>query len=224
MVMGVLLCQMFIIIKDKLSLVEQMVLVLIKQKIHYIKEILKIMFDMEKVNKKRKDIIFQDNFNTDKKNQVFINLIPIFMKEIFLTGFSMARENLQPAKDNMLEILRKANNMVMDNLNGIMVVYIEEIIIKAKEKASENILIVKIQAYLKGYGEKVSSTVKANIYNLEDNLINVFGLMEKSLHYWINDDLSFLFFIRNLHNFKLIISLCRRFNDELAKRSCVYEL
>lgn len=175
MVMDVLLCQMVIIIKDKLSLVGQMVLVLIKQKIHHIKEILKIMFDMEKVNKKGKVIIFQDNFNTDKKNQAFINLIPTFIREIFLMGFIMARENLQLAKENMLEILRKANNMVMDSLNGIMIVYIEEIIIKAKGKVLENILIVKIQAYLKAYGEKVYSTVKVNIYNLEDNLINVFG-------------------------------------------------
>lgn len=155
MVMDVLLCQMVIIIKDKLSLVGQMVLVLIKQKIHHVKEILKIMFDMEKVNKKGKVIIFQDNFNTDKKNQAFINLIPTFIREIFLMGFLMARENLQLAKENMLEILRKANNMVMDSLNGIMIVYIEEIIIKAKGKVLENILIVKIQAYLKAYGEKV---------------------------------------------------------------------
>lgn len=175
MVMDVLLCQMVIIIKDKLSLVGQMVMVLIKQKIHHIKEILKIMFDMEKVNKKGKVIIFQDNFNTDKKNQAFINLIPTFIREIFLMGFIMARENLQLAKENMLEILRKANNMVMDSLNGIMIVYIEEIIIKAKGKVLENILIVKIQAYLKAYGEKVYLTVKVNIYNLEDNLINVFG-------------------------------------------------
>lgn len=79
--MADLLCLMETIIKDKLSLGEQMGSVLIKLIIHLIKEILKIMFVMGRDNRKGKVIIFQGNINTDRKSQAFINIIITFMMD-----------------------------------------------------------------------------------------------------------------------------------------------
>lgn len=69
--------------------------------------------------------------------------------------FLMEKENLQPHKGNMSEILKMDNNMVMVNLSGLTEALIEEIIIKVYVKDLENTLIVKIQAYQKEFGKKV---------------------------------------------------------------------
>ncbi len=69
--------------------------------------------------------------------------------------FLMEKENLQPHKGNMLEILKMDNNMAMVNLNGLTEALIEEIIIKVYVKDLENTLIVKIQVYQKEFGKKV---------------------------------------------------------------------
>lgn len=93
MVLVDLSCLMVIIIKDRSSMGGLMVLVLTKPTIPHIKEILKIMSGMEKVNKKAKDTIFQANTNMAKKNQVFTNIMEMCMKDNLLMGYSMAKEN-----------------------------------------------------------------------------------------------------------------------------------
>lgn len=88
-----LLCQMEIIIKDKSSLVEPMDSEHTKLIIHRIKEISRTMLDMAKVNKKDKAIIIQDSTNTEKRNQVYINIMAMYIKENSLMDYSTEKVN-----------------------------------------------------------------------------------------------------------------------------------
>jgi hypothetical protein len=89
--MGVLLCQMETITKEKLNLVEQMDLELTKQILLHTKEILKTMSDMAKARKKAKGIYLVDSTSMDRRSQDYINITATFTKGILLMGFSMVK-------------------------------------------------------------------------------------------------------------------------------------
>ncbi len=66
----------------------------------------------------------------------------------------MERELWQHHKDNLKEILKMDNLMVMGNFFGKMVLFIVETIIKEKDKEMVNFLIVKTQVYQEAFGKK----------------------------------------------------------------------
>ena len=70
--------------------------------------------------------------------------------------FLAERENSQRAMVSISEILKMGNNMDMESINGQTEAHLEEIFIVARVKDLGNILTVKIQAYRKGHGKKVS--------------------------------------------------------------------
>ena len=59
----------------------------------------------------------------------------------------------QQVKDNIKENSDKENNMVMDNLDGKMDQFIEDIIIWGSDKDKENIFLENLQVFLEVYGK-----------------------------------------------------------------------
>ena len=59
----------------------------------------------------------------------------------------------QQVKDNIKENSDKENNMVMDNLDGKMDQFIEDIIIWESDKDKENIFLENLQVFLEVYGK-----------------------------------------------------------------------
>ncbi len=73
---------------------------------------------MDKANKKVKAIIFQANINMDKRNQVYINIMEMFIKANLQMGTLVVKVSSLRLKDNTQEILKMVSSMVMVNLNG----------------------------------------------------------------------------------------------------------
>ena len=69
--------------------------------------------------------------------------------------------------------------MAMENLNGNMDPFIEEIIIKDKDKVMDNFIIPKMEVLVKDFGKKESSKDKANMLSLKEKSTNVSGNKEK---------------------------------------------
>lgn len=65
--------------------------------------------------------------------------------------------------------------MAMVNLNGKMDLFIEEIIIKDKDKAMESFIIPKMEVLVKDSGKKEYFKDKVNMRSLKAKSINVFG-------------------------------------------------
>lgn len=155
MVMEDSLCPTEITIKDKLNLVEQMGLGLIRLITRPTKEILKIMCDMEKAKKKDKGISSADSIFMEKRSQVFTNTMGMYIKATSLMDYLAEKGNWQQVKANIQAILKMEINMAMANLDGLMDPLIEGTTIKEFEKVMDSTLIVKIQVYLREYGKKV---------------------------------------------------------------------
>lgn len=142
---------------------------------------------MGKAKKKDKAICLVDSTSMVRKNRDYISTMGMSMKEISLMVCLMGKVNWQLMKDNTQVILKMESNMEKGNLNGQMGLHIEVIIIKAFEKATESISIIKIQVYQEECGKKECWMEKENIFNLAGKLINVCGWMAKYQLSLIND-------------------------------------
>ncbi len=63
----------------------------------------------------------------------------------------------------------------MDNLNGLMDHFIEEIIITDKDKVMDNFIMLKIQVLAEDFGKRESLMVKVNMFRMV-NVINAYGV------------------------------------------------
>mgnify|MGYP000864435344 FL=1 len=73
---------------------------------------------MDKANKKVRDITFQANINMDRRNQVYINIVEMFIKANLQMGTLVVKVSSLRLKDNIQEILKMVSSMAMENLNG----------------------------------------------------------------------------------------------------------
>ena len=67
--------------------------------------------------------------------------------------FIMEMPLYQQVKDNIRENSDKENNMVMDNLDGKMDQFIEDIIVWESDKDKENIFLENLRVFREEYGK-----------------------------------------------------------------------
>lgn len=129
---------------------------------------LKIIFCMEKDNKKDRIIISKGHINSDLRKKDFSNILAILIKEAFKMMISKVKVYWWLHKENMMDNFTMDYNMAMDNLYGKMEANIEEDIKEGCVMEMGNTLILITKVYIGDFGIEEFYKGMVNSLNLEE--------------------------------------------------------
>jgi hypothetical protein len=186
-----------------LSMVEQMDMGCMKMNNHHIEDSSKITTSMEKVKRRVKDTSTRVDLSMMRRQRGCSTIMIVCMKGSFWEGCFMGGVNLPLKMASIWGSLKLGIRMVMESFTGKMGPFIGVTIKMEEEREKVSTLMLKIKAFLKGYGKKGCLMDMGSIQIRTGTLLSVSGIMDIFQH-WLSE---FLFLSNNINIFIIVFNI-----------------